>query len=99
MARPQRLGVWPTLWFWEEVRAEQPGVSVFTGLFMGTFAVAGSWALLGVGVSLPVALIAALCLPLLGLGLVERWLRRKVILRRRALARGEPREEPPRLGE
>lgn len=99
MARPQPLGVLPTLWFWREVRAEQPGVGVFAGLFMGVFATVGGRVLLGAGVSLPVALVATLCLPLLGLGLIERWLRRRVIRRRRALARGESRGEPPRLGE
>lgn len=85
MTRPQPLGVLPTLWFWREVRVERPVIGTLTGLFMGVFAVAVGQLLLAVGVSLPVVFIAALFLPLLGLGLVERGLRVMVVRRRRAL--------------
>lgn len=90
MARPQPLGVLPTLWFWREVRAERPVIGTLTGLFMGVFAVAVGQLLLAAGVSLPVVFIAALFLPLFGLGLIERGLRRMVVNRRRALAEGDP---------
>lgn len=98
MSRPQPLGVLPTLWFWRDVRVDKPVVGMLTGLFTGIFAVlVGQW-ILAAGVSLPVAFIAALFLPTLGLGIVERGLRRMVLQRRRALTRGMS-AAPPRLGE
>lgn len=94
MSRPQPLGVLPTLWFWREVRTERPLVGIATGLFMGVFVLVVSQTLL-VRISLPVAFIVVLFLPYLALGLVERGLRWMVLRRRRALARGGPREKLP----
>lgn len=95
MSRPQRLGVLPTLWFWRDVRTDKPVIGMLTGLFTGVFAIVMGQLLLGAGVTLPLAFVAALVLPTLGLGIIERGLRRMVIRRRRALARGAA-ELPPR---
>lgn len=96
MSRPQPLGVLPTLWFWREVRAERPAIGMLTGLFMGVFAVLVAELILVAGGNLPVAFIAALVLPLIGLGIVERGLRQLVLHRRRAVARGSlPRGSEP----
>lgn len=88
MSRPQPLGVLPTLWFWRELRTERPLLSMFVGLWMGVLGASASWALLAAGVSLPVGLLVTLSVPYLALGLVERGVRRAVLRRRRALARG-----------
>lgn len=95
MTRPQPLGLLPTLWFWREVRVDRPVIGTLMGLFMGVFAVAVGQLLLAVGVSLPVVFIAALFLPLLGLGLVERGLRVMTERRRRALTKVEARRVLP----
>lgn len=95
MSRPQRLGILPTLWFWRDVRTDKPVVGMVTGLFTGVFAMLVGRMLLVAGVSLPLAFVAALFLPTLGLGIIERGLRRMVIRRRRALVRGMSAGELP----
>lgn len=88
MSRPQPFGLLPTWWFWRELRDERPLVGVLIGAFVGAFVAAISWALVTTGVYLPVALLVALCAPMIGLGLVERALRWAVHHRRHQLAEG-----------
>jgi len=94
MSRPQPLGLLPTWWFWRDLRDERPLVGSLVGALVGTFGAAVSWCMITAGVYLPVALVAAMLAPMLGLGLIERGFRRLILRRRQALAKGAP---PPNI--
>lgn len=88
MSRPQPLGVLPTWWFWRDLRDERPLLGASIGALVGVFTAVISWVLVTAGVYLPLALVVAICAPMLGLGILERALRRAVRRRRRHLSRG-----------
>lgn len=85
MSRPQRLGILPTWWFWQELRVERPLTSMLIGLAMGLFGIFTGHVLLDL-MGLPIAIIVGPFAPFLCLGIIERGLRRLVIRRRRMLA-------------
>lgn len=93
MARPQRLGFLPTLWFWQDLWLDRPLFQGFLSMLTGAFPLVLSWCLLDL-VGLPIAFIMAAFGPMVGLGLMERGLRRAVRRRRRQLARS-PSALPP----
>ncbi len=86
MARPQRLGVLPTWWFWQDLRTERPLTSMLIGLAIGLLGTLAGHLLLDL-LGVPVAIIVGPFVPFLCLGIIERGLRRLVIRRRRMLAR------------
>lgn len=99
MLRPQRLGVLPTWWFWQDLRTERPLTSMLIGLGMGLFGTFTGHLVLEL-MGLPIAIIVGPLAPFLCLGIIERCLRRLVIRRRRTLARAITAQEtasPPEL--
>ncbi len=85
MARPQRLGLLPTWWFWRELEDKHPLWGGLVGGLLGLLGVCVGGVLLDL-LGLPLALPIAPFLPFLGLGLMERGLRHLVIRRRKQRA-------------
>lgn len=81
MARPQRLGFLPTLWFWEAWGMERPLVSGFVGMLLTAVGLLVCHLLLALDYPLA-AILATPLIPWVGYGLLERALRQAVQRRR-----------------
>jgi hypothetical protein len=88
MRRPQRFGIIPTWWFWRELRWDRPLLCGLISLGVGALTLALGWLMIAAGYNLPAVLLTASLGPIVGLGVVERLLRRLVVQRRQALAAG-----------
>lgn len=96
MSKPQRFGILPSLRFWREIRRTNSGLHLFVTL---------AWAVL----VMPPVLCAAVVAPswvstvmlfssgYLGMGCIERILRKEITRRRRLAVAGEPEAAGPRL--
>lgn len=90
MSKPQPLGILPSFGFWQELWRTDPQLHLFFTLMWATLNAPFVYLTLRYLSPSWLSLILVLSLPVLSMGVAERWLRFLVVRRRRSIAARQP---------